>query len=110
MVTCPIRCSVSAWIPNSASAAAANAPVRRWRATADSEIVSACMRRSAFCLLPSAFDRAGRRSRGGLAPHIVPIEERVEHHVELAVVLPAIDRVVREQDDASLAAVAAGAV
>ena len=37
---------------------------------------------------------------------VVPVDDRVEHHVELAVVLPAVDRVVREHDHAALAAVA----
>src|SRR5579871_3233174 len=42
----------------------------------------------------------GRGDRKGRW-HVVPIQDRVEHHVELAEVLPAIDRVVGEHDDAA---------
>src|SRR5580765_4302588 len=35
--------------------------------------------------------------------HVVPVDDRVEHHVELAVVLPAVDRVVRKHDHAAVA-------
>src|SRR5919112_917903 len=53
--------------------------------------------------------RSHRGSRGGGAGSagVVPVHERVEHHIELAVVLPAIDRIVREHDDAPLAGIAA---
>src|ERR1041385_7711972 len=40
-----------------------------------------------------AYRRCGRWRRG----YVVPIDDRVEHQVELAVVLPAVNRVVREE-------------
>src|SRR5260221_4581639 len=39
--------------------------------------------------------------------HVVPVQHGVEDHVELGVVLPAVDRVVREEDHAPFPAVAA---
>src|SRR4029078_9641993 len=47
------------------------------------------------------------RRRGLAAAQVVPVHDAVEHHVELGVVLPAVDRVVGEEDDPSLAGVAA---
>jgi hypothetical protein len=40
----------------------------------------------------------GERRDPSLLPHtkIIPVHDRVEHHVELTVILPAIDRIVRE--------------
>src|SRR5512133_3519271 len=36
---------------------------------------------------------------------VVPVHDRVEDHVELRVVLPAVDRIVREEQHAALAVV-----
>src|SRR5260221_6816075 len=46
----------------------------------------------------------GLRGRGA---HVVPVHHGVEDHVELRVVLPAVDRVVRVEDHAPFTAVAA---
>ncbi len=45
--------------------------------------------------------------RAGGDRHVVPVQDRVEHHVELAVILPPVDGIVGEQEDPSPAAVAA---
>jgi hypothetical protein len=49
-----------------------------------------------YCAAVEAFAAAGR-------PHIVPEQQRVEHHLVLTEGLPAIDRIVREQDHPALA-------
>src|SRR5215475_11183604 len=106
----PIRCD-----PGTATSAAARAPSsiryqgQDWPLSCDSW--RAANWRAAYLIPRFAVWRDARHGRGRLRRRgSIPVHDRVEDHVELPMVLPTVNRIVGEHQDASVSVVRLGNV